>query len=84
MEETLPAPRIRRLVTPGDSRTAGTAAVWLPWLAAPLFMAAPIGGCAVADRWRPPVAQATGQPAAEVDPGVPIVQPGAIVTIDRR
>ncbi|NBT13088.1 MAG: hypothetical protein EBS56_05830 [Planctomycetia bacterium] len=30
--------------------------MWLPWLFAPLFMAAPIGGCGLAQRWRPPVA----------------------------
>jgi hypothetical protein len=72
-------PRIRQLVKPGQARVSGTAAVWLPWLAAPLFMAAPIGGCAVAERWRPSVAHAAEQPATLVEPVVPIVPAGAVV-----
>jgi len=37
-----------------DSRPArrGTAAIWMPWLVAPLFVMMPMGGCAVAERWR--------------------------------
>ncbi|MFM8415134.1 MAG: hypothetical protein ACKOCX_10460 [Planctomycetota bacterium] len=60
------------------------AAVWLPWLVAPLFMAAPIGGCALAERCRPPVAHAGEQPVPAVEPAVPIVPTGAVVTAGRR
>jgi len=60
------------------------AALWLPWLVAPLFMAAPIGGCAVAGRWRPAVACAVaeGQSAADVSP--PAGPAGAVVAVERR
>jgi hypothetical protein len=67
-----------------QSRANGMAAVWLPWLVAPLFMAAPIGGCAVAGRWRPAVACAVadGQSAADVSP--PAGPAGAVVAVERR
>ncbi|NDC52855.1 MAG: hypothetical protein EBZ74_00855 [Planctomycetia bacterium] len=78
MDAPLPGPRIRMLVTPGRARTPGTAAVWLPWIVAPLFMAAPIGGCAVAERWRAPVADAAAGPAG------PVVPDGAVATVERR
>lgn len=60
------------------------AAVWLPWLAAPLFMAAPIGGCVVAGRWRPAVACV--EEASEADQPVrPAAGPaGAVVAVERR
>ncbi len=79
MNASQTAPRIRGLVTPGRPRASGTAAVWLPWLAAPLFMAAPIGGCALAERWRPSVAHAAEQPEELAEPVVPIVPAGAVV-----
>lgn len=38
--------------------------VWLPWLAAPLFMLLPIGGCGLATRLhRPAAVQVAVQPA---------------------
>jgi len=60
------------------------AAVWLPWLAAPLFMAAPIGGCALAERWRPSMAHAAEQHAPGAELVVPIVPAGAVVTARGR
>ncbi|NBW97358.1 MAG: hypothetical protein EBR28_11680 [Planctomycetia bacterium] len=80
MAEPLTGVRIRRLVTPGQSSAAGTAGVWLPWLVAPVFMAAPMGGCALADRWRPPAAAAPSRTAADARPAVP---DGAVVTVAR-
>jgi hypothetical protein len=67
-----------------QSRATGMAAMWLPWLVAPLFVAAPIGGCAVAGRWRPAVACAVveGQSAADVSP--PAGPAGAVVAVERR
>jgi hypothetical protein len=53
---------------------AGTAAIWVPWLVAPLFAVMPMGGCALADRWRQAVAQA--QP--------PVAPVEAVVTVDRE
>jgi hypothetical protein len=67
-----------------QTRANGMAAVWLPWLVAPLFMAAPIGGCAVAGRWRPAVACTVAE--GQSDPGVaPVAGPaGAVVAVERR
>lgn len=44
-------------------------AVWMPWLAAPLFCLLPIGGCAVAGSMRHAAAQAMTQPAPGPFPG---------------
>ncbi|NCA11909.1 hypothetical protein EBR56_08915 [bacterium] len=69
-------PRIRQLVTPGQTRGSDMAALWLPWLAAPLFMAAPIGGCALAERWRPPSAHAADEPRVAIVTAGPVVPVG--------
>lgn len=55
-----------------DSRKAALA-VWMPWLAAPLFCLLPIGGCAVAGSMRHASAQAMLQPAAAPLPGPAVV-----------
>jgi hypothetical protein len=60
------------------------AAMWLPWLAAPLFMAAPIGGCALAERWRPSSVRAAEEPGARAEPMVPVVPVVPVVTADGR
>jgi hypothetical protein len=54
----------------------GTAVIWIPWLAAPLFMLAPIGGCGLASSLRRPVTVA--------DAGVrpPVVPVEAVVTAE--
>jgi hypothetical protein len=54
-----------------------TAAVWLPWLVAPLFVALPIGGCGMGERLR----QAAARPIAS---GAPGQGPVTLVTFDRR
>ena len=72
--------RIRELVTPGQAPASGTAAIWLPWLAAPLFMAAPIGGCALAERSRPSMALAEDRPGLSSESGSPMVPAGPDVT----
>jgi hypothetical protein len=48
-------------------RQAGGAAVWIPWLAAPLFALMPIGGCALADNYRKAASQATAAPVVPVE-----------------
>lgn len=48
-------------------RQAGGAAVWVPWLAAPLFVLMPIGGCALADNYRKAASQATAAPVVPVE-----------------
>jgi hypothetical protein len=53
---------------PRDSRTA-TVAVWMPWVAAPLFCLLPIGGCAVAGSLRQAVARAESTTATKPLPG---------------
>lgn len=53
-----------------------SAPVWLPWLAAPLFMLLPIGGCGLAARLhRPAAAQVAAWPQATPSPpaAVPLV-----------
>ena len=40
------------------ARKPSAAAVWAPWLAAPLFALLPIGGCGLAGGLRPATAQA--------------------------
>ena len=47
-------------------RTGGTA-VWIPWLAAPLFALMPIGGCALADNYRKAAIQAAAVPVVPVE-----------------
>ena len=59
--------------------------VWLPWLAAPLFMLLPIGGCGLATRiHRPAAAQLAVRPqAAPSDSGlVPLVPIARVVPVD--
>jgi|GEM_PF-1261103 len=48
-------------------RQAGSAAVWIPWLAAPVFALMPIGGCAVADNYRKAAIQAAAAPVVPVE-----------------
>lgn len=48
-------------------RRAGGAAVWIPWLAAPLFALMPIGGCALADNYRKAAIQAAAAPVVPVE-----------------
>jgi hypothetical protein len=48
-------------------RPAGGAAVWIPWLAAPLFALMPIGGCALADNYRKATIQAAAAPVVPVE-----------------
>lgn len=55
-------------------RRAGGAAVWVPWLAAPLFALMPIGGCTLADNYRKATIQAAAAPV------VPMVPVAAVVT----
>jgi hypothetical protein len=55
---------------------SGVAAIWLPWLAAPLFMLAPIGGCGLANSLRRPVA------VAEAGARPPVVPVESVVTAD--
>jgi hypothetical protein len=63
------------IIDPGLPRQReGAAALWVPWLVAPLFAVMPMGGCALADRWRQAVAQAPAA-AAPVE---------AVVTVDRE
>lgn len=50
-----PRSRILRARPAAAPRATGwheAAIVWLPWLAAPLFFALPIGGCGVGERLR--------------------------------
>lgn len=55
------------------TRAPSVAAVWAPWLAAPLFALLPIGGCGLAGGLRPATARtrATPGPAAPVVTVVP-------------
>ena len=39
--------------------------IWLPWLAAPMFMLMPMGGCAVASRIRQAAVNAVAVPVRE-------------------
>ncbi len=48
-------------------RQAGGAAVWIPWLAAPVFALMPIGGCALADNYRKASIQAAAAPVVPVE-----------------
>lgn len=48
-------------------RRAGGAAVWIPWLAAPLFALMPIGGCALADNYRKAAIQSAAAPVVPVE-----------------
>jgi hypothetical protein len=48
-------------------RRAGGAAVWIPWLAAPLFVLMPIGGCTLADNYRKATIQAAAAPVVPVE-----------------
>jgi hypothetical protein len=67
----------RPSITPRES----SAAVWAPWLAAPLFALLPIGGCGLADGLRPTAT--TDQSATDEAPGpaAPVVR---VVTPDVR
>jgi len=51
--------------------------VWLPWLAAPLFAALPIGGCGLGEHLR----HAAARPIAAVSAAN---RPVTLVTFDRR
>lgn len=73
---------LRPAITPRES----SAAVWAPWLAAPLFALLPIGGCGLAGGLRPAAATgqtATGQAPAggALDRAAPVVR---VVTPDVR
>lgn len=49
-------------------REASYAAVWAPWLAAPLFALLPIGGCGLAGLSKPAVAQPPAARLQSVSP----------------
>ena len=51
-------------------RQANGAAVWIPWLAAPLFVLMPICGCALADNYRKATIQAAAAPVVPVEAAV--------------
>ena len=40
---------------------------WIPWLAAPLFVLMPIGGCALADNYRKAAIQSAAAPVVPVE-----------------
>lgn len=57
--------------------------VWLPWLAAPLFMLLPIGGCGLAARiHRPAAAQMAVRPRVDHARVVPLVPITRVVTVE--
>lgn len=59
---------------PSVARQPSAAAVWAPWLAAPLFALLPIGGCGLAGGLQPATAQAPPAPVTGADgPDAPIV-----------
>jgi len=63
-------------MTPAATITAPTpsaAAVWAPWLAAPLFALLPIGGCGLAGGIRPAVARRPAVAASAPVPDAPVV-----------
>ena len=70
------------MTTPFPSLPPRSVPVWLPWLAAPLFMLLPIGGCGVAARLhRPAAAQLAVRPqvapsGSGIVPLVPITRVG--------
>lgn len=49
------------------------AAVWAPWLAAPLFALLPIGGCGLAGGFRPTAASPDADAASLPPPAVTVV-----------
>jgi hypothetical protein len=55
------------------ARKPSAAAVWAPWLAAPLFALLPIGGCGLAGGLKPATAQAPPATTAAAVPGGPVV-----------
>jgi len=60
---------------------SGTAAIWVPWLVAPLFVMMPMGGCALAERCRQ-IAALDAIPAspAPVEAVVQVVHGGAALS----
>jgi hypothetical protein len=65
--------------SPTVAREPSAAAVWAPWLAAPLFALLPIGGCGLAGGFQRATAQALPETATDQGPGgrVVTVVPGA-------
>lgn len=55
------------------ARAPSAAAVWAPWLAAPLFALLPIGGCGLASGLKPATAQAPPTTATAAVPDGPVV-----------
>lgn len=52
VDPRIPGPRGCVASARAGVRWRDAAVVWLPWLAAPLFFALPIGGCGVGERLR--------------------------------